>query len=148
MFTDYIRDKYVKLFRIYTKLNCYKLFRLYRYTEVKNKLNFYFKQIYFDETHNDVKDIKINIRNFHISYYFIEKIIYLPLSLKELYIGTDIFYIRHCDLGVIGDYKLDLLYTLPLFKTLFINSNFSHNLINSLFIIHKIDYNTDLELPY
>lgn len=59
MFTEYIQDKYMKLFKIYIKLNTYIILRdSYMYSNVKDKLEFRFTFIKYDLDYFDVIKIE------------------------------------------------------------------------------------------
>lgn len=90
MFTEYLKDKYTKLIKIYTYLYTYNLYGEYCYSDiikVKERENYYFDDMYYNST----KSINCNlfIRKLELHKHYCKKIINIPVSLKKLRLGKN-----------------------------------------------------------
>src|SRR5580698_3692867 len=87
MFTQYLQDRYSKLFKIYVKLNIYIFYHEYNYSIVKNRENYYFNDIYYNlQNSNGLDEYIIIIKYLKLASWF-NQLIELPINLIKLDLG-------------------------------------------------------------
>jgi hypothetical protein len=85
MFTDYLKDKYTKLFRIYTRLNVYRIYEKSYGISYKGEEKFYFVRSYYEVNINTI--IEYHMKNIMFDDSYDQTPILLHTFIKKLHLG-------------------------------------------------------------